>query len=278
VTTDPHNRGPHLDGPHLDGPHLDGPHLDRQDLDRQDLDRQDLDRQANADQDKADAHTRELAASAAQDPTAWFEVLYADASRGVAAVPWDRHEPSVLLTEWASRGQVDGSGQTAVVVGAGYGRDAEFIARLGYRTTAFDISPTAVRDTRIRFPDTAVDYVVADLLDLPPAWLGAYDLVIEDMTVQALPESMRAEATAAVASLVGPGGTLVVVAAARDVDDAVGGPPWPLTAPQVHAFGDHDLEEATLERIPDAGDPTIQRWLGVFDKAGTRHTSSALRS
>ena len=209
------------------------------------------------------------------DPTAWFELLYADAARGVAEVPWDRHEPSVLLTAWASRGRVDGSGRTAVVVGAGYGRDAEFIARLGYRTTAFDISPTAVRDTRTRFPDTAVDYVVADLLDLPRAWLGGFDLVVEDMTVQALPESLRAQATEAVASLVAPGGTLVVVAAARDDDEVREGPPWPLTAAQAHAFGDRDLAEVTLERIPDAVDPTIHRWLGVFDKAGTRHTPSS---
>lgn len=224
---------------------------------------------ASAELNEADAHTRDLAEAAGEDPTAWFEVLYADASRGVAQVPWDRREPSVLLTEWASRGESDGSGKTAVVVGAGYGRDAEFVARLGYRTTAFDISPTAVRDTVARFPHTAVDYVVVDLLDLPPAWLSAYDLVVEDMTVQALPESLRSEATAAVASLVAPGGTLVVVAAARDDEDVVDGPPWPLTPAQAHAFGDHDLVEVSVERLPDAAQPSVHRWLGLFERAGT---------
>jgi SAM-dependent methyltransferase len=205
------------------------------------------------------------------DPTGWFENLYAQASRGEAQVPWDRGVPSVLLTAWAEREQVDGTGRSAVVVGAGYGRDSEFVARLGFRTTAFDISPTAVRDTIARFPDSTVDYVTADLLALPTAWLGGFDLVVEDMTVQALPEPLRAEATAAVASLVAPGGTLVVIAAARDEDRPAEGPPWPLTPTQVEAFAAGDLVRASVERIPDAADPEVHRWLGQF----TRRTSSA---
>ena len=219
----------------------------------------------------ADAHTRDLAEAGREDPTAWFESLYAQASRGAATVPWDRGVPSVLLVEWAEREQVDGAGRTAVVVGAGYGRDSEFVAGLGFRTTAFDISPTAVRDTRERFPDSTVDYVAANLLDLPPEWLGGFDLVVEDMTVQSLPESLRSEATAGVASLVAPDGTLVVVAAARDEDQHVAGPPWPLTPSQVEAFATGGLERLDVERIPDAVDPEVHRWLGLF----TRHTSPA---
>jgi hypothetical protein len=219
----------------------------------------------------ADAHTRDLAEAAGEDPTAWFERLYAQASRGAAQVPWDRGVPSVLLSAWAEREQVDGTGQTAIVVGAGYGRDSEFVSALGFRTTAFDISPTAVRDTGERFPDTTVDYVVANLLDLPPAWLGAFDLVVEDMTVQSLPESVRSEATRAVASLVALDGTLVVVAAARDEGQHVDGPPWPLTPSQVGAFATGGLEQLEIELIPDAADPEVHRWLGLF----TRHTSHA---
>jgi hypothetical protein len=223
----------------------------------------------NADLAAADAHTRDLAEAAGEDPTAWFERLYAQASRGAARIPWDRGIPSVLLSAWAGREQVDGTGHTAIVVGAGYGRDSEFVAGLGFRTTAFDISPTAVRDTRERFPHTTVDYVPANLLDLPPAWLGGFDLVVEDMTVQSLPESLRSEATLAVASLVAPDGTLVVVAAARDEGQHVEGPPWPLTPSQVEAFATGGLTRVELERIPDAVDPEVHRWLGLF----TRHTS-----
>ena len=54
----------------------------------------------------------------------------------------------------------------------------EYLASLGYPTTAFDISPAAVEQTRARFPDSAVTYDVADLLALPRGWLGGFDLVV----------------------------------------------------------------------------------------------------
>ena len=44
---------------------------------------------------------------------------------------------------------------------------------------------------RERYPDTAVEYRVADLLDLPADLVGAFDLVIEVSTVQALPPELR---------------------------------------------------------------------------------------
>ena len=60
----------------------------------------------------------------------------------------------------------------AVVVGAGLGADAELLASRGYRTVAFDLAPSAVELARSRYPGTAVDYRVADLLDLPPtSWV-----------------------------------------------------------------------------------------------------------
>ena len=36
------------------------------------------------------------------DPTGWFEPLYAAAERGEREVPWDRGEPRDLLVEWAA--------------------------------------------------------------------------------------------------------------------------------------------------------------------------------
>ena len=36
------------------------------------------------------------------DPTGWFEPLYAAAARGEREVPWDRGEPREALVEWAS--------------------------------------------------------------------------------------------------------------------------------------------------------------------------------
>ena len=62
--------------------------------------------------------------------------------------------------------------------------------------------------------------------------------MVEIYTVQALPRSLRAQATAAVADLVAPGGTLVAIQSILgEDDDPDEGPPWPLTRAEIEAFG-----------------------------------------
>jgi SAM-dependent methyltransferase len=197
----------------------------------------------------ADAHARRLAAASLteRDPTGWFERLYVAADQGDAVVPWDRGGPHPLVAEWAEG--VRGDGGRAVVVGAGFGADAELLARLGFDTVAFDVAPTAVRSARDRAPGSAVDYRVADLLDPPADWRGAFDLVVEVFTVQALPDDVHPRAIDNVADLVAPGGTLLVVSAARDERDGpVTGPPWPLTRAELDAFAAGELRPVRVER------------------------------
>jgi SAM-dependent methyltransferase len=200
---------------------------------------------------------------AAGDPTGWFERLYAAADRDATTVPWDRGEPYALVADWARERRLTGAGRRAVVVGCGHGFDAELVAGAGFDTVAFDVAPSAVAAARRRHPDSLVDYQVADLLDLPVEWRQAFDLVVECRTVQSMPVSVRARATRSVADLVGPGGTLLVVAAARDEDAADHGPPWPLTRPEVEAFADGGLEPVRIEDLRDP-DPTVRRWRAEF--------------
>jgi hypothetical protein len=56
-----------------------------------------------------------------------------------------------------------------------------------------------------RFPESPVQYRTAYLLDLPAAWDEAFDLVIESLTVQSLPDALRREAIANVGKLVALG-------------------------------------------------------------------------
>jgi ubiquinone/menaquinone biosynthesis C-methylase UbiE len=109
-----------------------------------------------------------------------------------------------------------GQGKRAIVPGCGLGADAEYLAGLGFTTTAFDISPTAIRLARHRHPDSPVEYVTADLLHLPRPWLRGFDLVAEIITVQALPRAVRHQATTSLAPLTAPSGTLLVIAAVHD--------------------------------------------------------------
>jgi SAM-dependent methyltransferase len=208
--------------------------------------------------DDPDAHARGLAA-ASDSPTGWFEQLYSQAQRGDAIVPWDRGTPHALLADWAR--DRDGTGQRALVVGCGLGRDSEYLVSLRYDTVAFDVSPTAVESTRSRFPESMVDYRVADLLDPPADWRHAFDLVVESLTVQALPPDLHDAAIERVTSLVAPGGTLLVISAAAGDDGSPSqGPPWPLTRAEIESFASGGL---TTHSIDHDG----VRWRAEFRRA-----------
>ena len=216
-----------------------------------------------------DAVTRRIAKESLEhdDPTGWFEQLYSAASKGAAVVPWDRGTAHPLLTEWVDEAQPDGTGKTALVIGAGTGWDAEFIADLGYETTAFDISPTAIETAHRNHPDSKAQYVVADLLNPPAEWHHAFDLVVESYTVQALPIELQPAAIKQVSEQVGPGGTLLVIAAARpddEPDDQVQGPPWPLTRAALDSFTAPDLHLIQLVQSPSPVDPTVNRWRAEY--------------
>lgn len=205
------------------------------------------------------------ASLAAGSPTAWFDRLWASGRDGEVTMPWDSREPHPLLAQWGAD-QAAPEGR-AVVVGCGLGADAEFVAGLGYRTTAFDISPTAVDLARRRYPGSPVEYRSADLLQLPAEWSGHFDLVVDVYTVQALPLGIRAAATAALAQLVAPGGTLVAVMAGRDSDSPPeDGPPWPLSEAEINAFANHGLSTVLVERLELGSRPGAFFWRGEFSR------------
>jgi SAM-dependent methyltransferase len=212
----------------------------------------------------ADARRLAAEALASGDATGWFEPLYAAAAGGAAVVPWDRGGPHPVLLDWAERTAPDGAGRRALVVGAGLGGDAELLATLGFATTAFDISATAVRSARARHAGSAVDYRQADLLDPPAAWARAFDLVVESLTVQSLPDPPRADAIARVGEFVAPGGTLLVIANAREDGPPVSGPPWPLVRAEVESFARDGLALERLEELGDAAQPAEHRWRATF--------------
>jgi SAM-dependent methyltransferase len=205
-------------------------------------------------------------ALSAGDPTGWFERLYAAAENGAAAVPWDRGAPHWLLTSWARKKALNGKGRRALVVGCGLGSDAEYIAGRGFAVVAFDISASAIRAVQRRFPGSAVDYQVADLLDPPPAWRKAFDLVVESQTVQSLPDPPRRDAISRTGQMVAPGGTLIVIALARDDSEQPGPlPPWPITRAEVGAFAAAGLAPVRIEEVADGGQqPAGRRWLAEY--------------
>ncbi len=201
------------------------------------------------------------AAIAQAQPTAWFEKLYAAAQGNPDQVPWAKLDMHPHIRDWLTRQAVLEEQQAALVVGCGLGDDAEALQALGFQVTAFDIAPTAIAWCHQRFPDSSVDYQVGDLLAPNSAWVGAFDLVVECRDIQALPLSLRGKAIASVASLVAPGGRLLVVTRLRQTEAEPEGPPWPLSEGELAAFGTAGLAEIQRSEFVSE-DPTVhEAWI-----------------
>lgn len=173
------------------------------------------------------------------DRRAWFEQVYDLAEGDPAAVPWADLAPKDVLVEWL--GQNPGEGRRAIDIACGLGDNAEAIAAAGYRTTAFDLADGAIRWARRRFPESPVTYCVGDLFSPPAEWVGGFDLVHECYTLQALHGDLRERGFKAVADLVAPGGTLLVITRARAEGAQADGPPWPLMPSEIKRFEDLGL-------------------------------------
>jgi SAM-dependent methyltransferase len=234
-----------------------------------DLSRQNIAQALIDDQDALRAEAGKLAAESApaSDVTSWFELLYQAAARGEATVPWASLAPNPQLVQWARARSLRGTGRTALVVGCGFGDDAEFVASLGFNVVAFDISSTAIDGARSRFPASSVVYTPADLLNPPASWRGAFDLVVEIYTVQPLHGSARTTALAMLPRLVAPGGTLLVIAHATEEPAPERDPssfPWPLTRGEIESFADI-LHPVKIELLRDDETPATLRWRAEFN-------------
>jgi SAM-dependent methyltransferase len=184
-----------------------------------------------------------------------FEEMYAQAGRDLARLPWANLAPDAHMVAWLASPGAPPPGR-AIVVGCGLGDDAEEAARRGHRVTAFDVSPTAIDRCRERFPGSTVEYLVADVLDLPVAWTGAWDVVIDNRTVQSLEPVHWPHAIAAIASLAAPGGVAFVRCFGRDDDTPRGSTrPWPLSRRDLAGFADAGLVE---EAFADQADPAMR--------------------
>ena len=78
-------------------------------------------------------------------------------------------------------------------IGCGEGKDAVFLARNGYRVSAFDIADAglAKADRLAEYHGTAVEFFKADILDFQPE--GMYDIVFSSGVFHYLPPEKRNE-------------------------------------------------------------------------------------
>jgi SAM-dependent methyltransferase len=185
------------------------------------------------------------------DLTGWFETIYAEAGGDTSGISWADLEPNPHLVEWIALQSESLSGRKALVVGCGLGDDAEALAGTGMQVTAFDISQTAVDWCKRRFPNSAVEYLQADVLSLPEHWAGMFDLVVEIYTLQVLVPELREQAMQSIARCVAQDGRLLLVCRGRDDSDSAGEFPWPLTKAELNAFTRMGLREQSFEDFID---------------------------
>ena len=160
-------------------------------------------------------------------PLGWFEELYASAKLDHDQIPWARMAPHPKMVEYIKNNpEIKGN---VLVVGCGLGDDAEWLGENGFKVTAFDVSKSSINWCNERFPNSSVDYCVADLLAPPPHWKSSFDLIVEIHILQAIPKVIRSQAAIMLPKLLKSKGHLLCIGR-LDEEDAIqdSGPPWPL--------------------------------------------------
>ena len=188
------------------------------------------------------------------DKLGWFEALYKEAAGNNEAIPWADLETNRYFRTWAESTGLSGDGRTALVVGCGLGDDARFLYDLGFKVTAFDISPTAIEWAKKLHADTDIVFETRDLFDPLSDWPGAFDFVLEIYTIQPLPLDMRPDVVDAIAAFVAPGGKLVVVTRGREDDVEPDTLPWPMSRKDLSRFEHNGFTQTDFVQMPGEDD------------------------
>ena len=133
----------------------------------------------------------------------------------------------------------------ALDLAAGEGRNALWLAERGWRVTAVDFSDVAIDRGRVRDPDGAVEWQVADVLEVPIE-SGAYDLVL--LAYLQLPWPQMKQVLARAQDALAPGGVLLIVG--HDTDNLARGYGGPKSAEVLYSPGDirESLAGLTIDR------------------------------
>jgi len=201
-----------------------------------------------------------------RDPTGWFDNVYRAAQGDVRDIFWADLVANPYLISWLEAHPISADSRHAVTVGCGVGDDAEALAAYGYRVTAFDISPAAIDLCRKRYPNSRVEYLVADLLAHPLGWTRSFDLVFECNTIQVLPDNYRRRALAAIANLVAPGGNVLVSCRSRQAGEKEYEFPLPLDRAEINGFIRAGLIEDEFVAYNDDQVPSVPHFFACYSR------------
>ncbi len=200
------------------------------------------------------------------EPTAWFDSIYKNANGDYTAVFWADLEPSGHLVQWLKNNPIKTS-KKAIVIGCGVGDDCEALSQFGYEVIGFDISPTAIELCQNRYPNSKVNYMVADLFDYPKEWFENFDVVYECNTIQVLPGKYRILARQAMSSLLASKAHILVSCRSRNKGEQEEVIPLPLDKEEIDAFVTSDnLKEISFLAYDDEQTPPVPHFFAVYQK------------
>lgn len=201
------------------------------------------------------------------DPLGWFDTIYKNAEGDHTQVFWADLEPSPYMLSWLDSCDVEHEGKTACVIGCGVGDDAEALASYGYKVTAFDISPEAIKLCKSRYPNSQVNYLVENLFDYPKEWTANFDLIYECNTIQVLPGLYRLKAQQAMVSLLANGGHLLVSCRSRNSGEMEDVIPLPLDKKEINLFDCClGLKEVSFLAYDDMQEPPVPHFFACYTK------------
>jgi SAM-dependent methyltransferase len=142
------------------------------------------------------------------DAASWWDGFYADRSR---PVPFFAAKPDENLASYVGQGLL--APGRALDLGCGPGRNALYLASLGFQVDAVDLSPTAIAWAQERARDAGADvrFHCGDAFELTAAEPGGtYDLIYDSGCFHHLPPHRRVSYLALLERALAPGGHLAL--------------------------------------------------------------------
>ena len=198
------------------------------------------------------------------DPLGWFNSIYTDADGDYKSVFWADLEANPYLLSWLKEHNKPLHDNRAIVVGCGVGDDAEALSAFGYKVTAFDFSPEAIKLCKKRYPESKVNYHVENLFEYPKEWRENFDLVYECNTIQVLPHKYRLQARDAMISFLDDNAQILVSCRSRKKGKQLDEIPLPLDKEEIDGFIECGLKERSFLAYNDEN--SVPHFFATYQK------------
>jgi hypothetical protein len=120
---------------------------------------------------------------------------------------------------------------------------------------------------RQRYPDTTVEYRVADLFSLPEEWIHGFDLVYECNTIQILKGPSRSAAITAISDIVAPRGVVLVSCRSRNAGEGLNEFPVALDKKEIDGFQRTGLLETHFVAYDDDQNPPVPHYFAIYKRS-----------